>query len=145
MRRLIALAVVAVGIGCRDSTDPGYAPALEGTYNLTAVDGHALPFAVTIDGESTEIATGELEFSAPSVLAVSLGVGTLGSPTFQVISVSGFYRRATADSVVFPVVTTPELFARRSGSTVTLVTQPAGVGIAEGMGGAHRFTFVGQP
>jgi hypothetical protein len=146
MKRLITLALaVATAIGCRDSTDPRYTTPLAGTYNLTAIDGHALPYDVTISGETKSVAGGDLEFSPFTILSLTLGVGTPGNPAFQVIAVSGQYRRATADSVVFPAVASPELFARRTGSTVILVTQPAGTGFAEALGGAHRFTFVGQP
>lgn len=51
---------------------------------------------------------------------------------------------AVADGVVFPAIAPPELFLRRTGTTVFRVTQPAGgvFGAAHALGGAHRFTFV---
>jgi hypothetical protein len=112
---------------------------------LTAIDGSALPVTISIDGQATPVIDGHLELAPPNLLTVGLTLGSAGSATSQSIAVSGFYRRVTADSVVFPSIAVPELFIRRTGTSVILAAQPGGgggVSPASLLGGAHRFTFV---
>ena len=125
MRLLLALAL-ASAIGCSDSLDPVKTAPLEGTYRLTAIDDNALPHTVTIDDEPTTVSFGHLELSAPALVAVSLTLGPSGSSDIRSIAIADFYRRVTADSVVFPAIAPPELFLRRTGTTVILITEPAG-------------------
>ena len=146
MRRMLALALVSA-IGCSDGVEPVTIVPLDGSYQLTAIDGNPLPFSVTIDGEATPVTAGYLEFTPPSLVAVNLNLGPSGGSGARSIAVTGFYRRVTADSVVFPAIAPPELFMRRTGTTLIVTTQPAGnvIGAAEALGGSHRFTFVEEP
>ena len=144
MKKLLVVALcIGTLAGCRESTRPVETEVLVGTYHLTAVDGNALPHSITIDNEPVTVASGELELTAARTLALSLMLGTPGSPTFQSIALAGTYRRVTADSVVFPVLA-PEFFIKRTGPTVVLVSQSSGgaIGPATLIGGSHRFTFI---
>ena len=144
MKKLLAIALSLGALaGCRESIRP-VEGTLVGTYQLTAVDGNPLPYSITIDNEPVTIARGTLELTAARTLALSLMLGTPGSPTSQSIALAGIYRRVTADSVVFPVMPAPEFFIKRSGGTVVLVSQSSGgaIGPARLIGGSHRFTFI---
>ena len=145
MRQLLALVLVSL-LACRDSTRPIDTP-LFGAYALTTIDGNALPYSVTIDGEPTVIRVGDLRLDTPNMLSLSLMLGAPGSPTTQSIAMTGLYRRVTADSVVFPMIATPEFFIKRTGRTVVLVSEPSGsvLSPAAMIGGAHRLTFVELP
>jgi hypothetical protein len=146
MRLFRALALVSA-IACSDGVGPSRTVSLDGTYLLTTIDDHALPYAVTIDGEAVTVTSGQLELSAPANIAVSLLITDPGSATSRVVALSGRYRRVSADSLVFPNAPAPEIFLRRTGSTVVLLTQPSSLdfGLADALGGAHRFTFVAEP
>ena len=145
MRRFLVVALLSV-VACRDSTGT-VGTSLTGAYQLSTVDGNALPQTVLIDGEPARIAYGDLELSAPNTLSFTLGIGVPGSATFQVLAMSGIYRRVTADSLVFPAIATPEFFIKRTGSSVVVVAQPSGSGIGLGQifDGPHRLTFVPAP
>jgi hypothetical protein len=142
MKRALILGL-ALAIGCSDGRDPIRAAPLEGTYELTAIDGNPLPQNVVIDGQTRSVLSGSLEFGVANVISVGLTHQSTTGLDARNVAVSGQYRRVTADSVVFPVIAQPELFVRRTASTVTVVTQPAGgmPGPASFLGGAHRLTF----
>jgi len=143
MRRLLAI-TLATAIACSDGVEPVDMTPLEGSYQLTAIDDHALPYDVTIDDEATAVTAGQLEFGPRNLMTVNLTLGPSGSSVSRLIAIVGFYRRVTADSVVLPAIAPPELFLRRTGTTVILNVQPAGVifGSRQVLGGALRFTFV---
>jgi hypothetical protein len=144
MRRWLVLALTAA-IGCDFTVDPVDVPPLHGTYRLTMIDGIALPQSVKLDGDPTPVTDGVLELTFPNLVAVSLTLGEPGTD-LRSVTVAGAYRRVTPDSLVMPSIAPPELFVRRSGAMVVLVTQPrAGIGPARHLGGSHRFTFVEQP
>ena len=146
MRRLLTVAL-ASAIACSDGVEPVNLPALAGSYQLTAIDDHAIPYDVTIDGETTTVTDGQLELGPRNLLSVNLTLVESGNPVGHSIAIAGFYRRVTADSLVFPSIAPPELFLRRTGTTVILTAQPAGAffGPAQALGGTHRFTFVEEP
>jgi hypothetical protein len=144
MKRWLVLAVT-VTIGCDVSVDPIDVPPLHGSYRLTMIDGVALPHSVKLDGEPTPVTDGILELTFPNLVAISLTLGEPGKSDPRSIAVAGTYRRVTPDSLVMPSMAPPELFVRRSGATVVLVTESrGGVGPAQLLGGSHRFTFVEQ-
>ena len=118
MRRLLTVAL-ASAIACSDGVEPVNLTPLEGSYQLTAIDDHALPYDVTIDGEATSVTAGQLELGPQSLVTVNLTLGPAGGPISRSIAVTGFYRRVTADSVVFPAIAPPEVFVRRTGTTVS--------------------------
>ena len=146
MRRPLTVAL-ASAMACSDSADPVAVTPLTGSYQLTAIDDHALPYDVTIDGEAGSVTAGQLELGPRNLMTVNLTLGPPGGSISRSIAVAGFYRRVTADSVVFPAIAPPELFLRRTGTTVVLSTQPGGIvfGPAQALGGAHRVTFVEEP
>ena len=143
MKRILALGLAAM-VGCSDRTGLVDSTPIEGMYALTAINGNALPVTVVIDGDEAPVIAGYLELSALRFIAVSLTVEPVGGSGARSFAVSGPYRQITGDSAVFPMIASPELFLRRTGSTVVLVTRPAGsaFGPALALGGAHRFTFV---
>src|SRR5688572_24314526 len=100
-----------------------------------------------MDGEATPITAGALSFLVPGWMTVNLTLGPSGESSGKAIALAGPYRRVTPDSVVFPSIATPELFVRRTGNSIVIVTQSAGaaVGPALRLGGAHRFTFLQDP
>ena len=65
MRRLLAI-TLATAIACSDGVEPVNMTPLEGSYQLTAIDDHALPYDVTIDDEATAVTAGQLEFGPRS-------------------------------------------------------------------------------
>ena len=143
MKRILALGLAAV-VGCSDKTGPIDSTPIEGMYALTAIDGNALPVTVIIDGDEAPVIAGYLELNALRFIAVNLTVGPVAGSGARSFAVSGQYRQITPDSAVFPRIASPEVFLRRTGSTVVVVTEPAGSGFgpARALGGAHRFTFV---
>lgn len=143
MKRILGLAL-GITLGCSDGMEPELSAAFAGSYILTAIDGNPLPQEVVIDDEPTPVLSGELAFTPPNFISVSLVLGEPGGMESQSVAVAGPYRLAGPDSAVFPILPAPQVFLRRTGSTVVLVTRAegAGVGPARLLGGSHRFTFV---
>lgn len=70
---LVALAVSALVVGCKDSSGPGGEANIHGTYNLHMVNGQSLPFAVIVLGTEyrLEVSSGSLTVNADNTYALS--------------------------------------------------------------------------
>jgi hypothetical protein len=87
MKRLFVVGMLAgvavlsgVAAGCGgDSTGPTTMSEVAGTYNLSTVDGDALPATITQGGLSAQITAGFFKFNADGTLSASLTVAAAGN------------------------------------------------------------------
>jgi hypothetical protein len=68
MRKLLALACLAVFVACSDSTSP---TSIAGTYSLTTVNGVALPFVVQASGPKIELLSDQIILNAGGTFSES--------------------------------------------------------------------------
>jgi hypothetical protein len=146
VRRLLLALPLLFCLACGDDPDE-----LRGLFDLTHVDGQALPRPVTIDGIEYSVESGVVDLHNGDIMSWSMAINPTGGGSPSVVFLSDFFRRVRSDSLAFPggQEAAAEFFGattgEASGSTLRVTTVPltgSSSSFADQVGGAHTWTFV---
>ena len=122
---------------------------IRGIFDLTHLDGQALPRPITIGGEAFVVTAAVVELGSLNnvvwTLMLEFPEGSEASPVELITT----FRRVTANNFVFPPDTVePEFFATREGASLTIASRPVPPfedSMAMELGGSHNWQFQMRP
>ena len=142
MRQLLRALPVLLLLACGDD-GPDH---LRGLFDLTHIDGQAIPAEVTIDGVDYDVTTGIVDLHNGDLMNWSMAIAPVGGGSASAVVVSDLFLRVGNDSLAFPGDEEAgfEFFGRVSGQTLNFTTIPltgSSTSFADQVGGAHTWTF----